>query len=81
MVTLPGMSMADYLVASHHVLESMPAEQQLPQKLGRRWVDMRPGNTLRVCSPDGAHASHGHDIEIMNERLQVCSGPGADPSD
>ena len=46
------MSMADYVVASHHVVESMPAEQ-LPQEAGRRWVGMRLGNTLRVHRPGG----------------------------
>lgn len=55
------MSLADYVLNCHGILESMTSENQqqqmqqprLTQKLGGRWMDMRLGNTLRISQPDG----------------------------
>ena len=54
------MSLADYVLNCHGILEGMTSENQqqtqqprLSQKLGGKWMDMRLGNTLRISQPDG----------------------------
>lgn len=55
------MSLADYVLHCHGILESMTSENQrqqmqqprLNQKLVGKWMDLRLGNTLRISQPDG----------------------------
>lgn len=52
------MSLADFVLDCHAVLEGMSSENQqqqprMSQKAGSCWTDMRLGNALRVCRSDG----------------------------